>query len=254
MLIYFYIGQEYGNSVEALREFSFGTVCLRLVLATLCGGLIGYGRTKKNRAAGLRTYMLTSAGAALAVLISLYEFSMLEGPWASVAAEVGLHYDVSRVAAQVISGISFLAAGSIISVAHRQVYGLTTATGLFASVCMGIAAGAGFYECVAAAVFFIAFALEGTTNLDLLFKRRTRNITMAVEFDDITHIDAITKVIEEHADSIHSIDIEHSESGNGKHSSVIYTVRMKKHQTSHSHILSYVAELPWVYSVEEVIA
>ena len=104
MLIYFYIEQEYGNSVEALREFSFVTVCLRLVLATLCGGLIGYGRTKKNRAAGLRTYMLTSAGAALAVLISLYEFSMLEGPWASVVAEVGQRYDVSRVAAQVSRG------------------------------------------------------------------------------------------------------------------------------------------------------
>ena len=83
---------------ENLRQFSFGTAVLRLVLALACGGAIGYGRSKKARAAGLRTYMLISLGAAMAVLLALYEYQMLTGQWAAVTAEVGQKFDASRLA------------------------------------------------------------------------------------------------------------------------------------------------------------
>ena len=68
--------------LQGLRQFSFTSALIRLALAMACGGAVGYGRSKKARAAGLRTYMLISIGAAMAVLLTLYQYRMLTGPWA----------------------------------------------------------------------------------------------------------------------------------------------------------------------------
>lgn len=67
-----------------LREFSFSSALLRLLLAMLSGGVVGFGRSQKSRAAGFRTYMLISIGAAMAVLLTQYQYAMLTGPWADV--------------------------------------------------------------------------------------------------------------------------------------------------------------------------
>ena len=168
--------------LKYLKEFTFGSVVLRLMLAALAGGLIGAGRSRKQRAAGIRTHMLTSIGAAMTILIGMYDYEMLNGQWADIVAIVGEHIDVTRYAAQVISGIGFLAAGTIITVAHQQKEGLTTATGLFASVCMGMAAGAGFYEVVVISVFLIIFILDLMPPEEMTFKRRVRGMTVFVEF------------------------------------------------------------------------
>ena len=146
-----------------LRQFNFVTALLRLLLALAAGGAVGYGRSRKERPAGLRTYMIISVGAAMSVLLGCFQYEMIKGPWAEIAAQVGQKYDASRLAAQVITGIGFLGAGIIIKAAHQQVKGLTTATGLFATVCMGIAAGVGFYEIVLLALVLLALALLAET-------------------------------------------------------------------------------------------
>ena len=120
---------------------------LRLALAMLLGGCIGLERERKRRPAGFRTYMLVCLGAALTVLLSLYEYTLITGPWSALAAELGMKTDVSRFGAQVINGIGFLGAGTILVTGRQQVKGLTTAAGLWASACTGLAVGAGFYEC-----------------------------------------------------------------------------------------------------------
>ena len=173
------------QSLAVLRQFSFGTMLLRLLLAMLSGGAVGYGRSRKARAAGLRTYMLISIGTAMAVLLTLYQYQMLTGPWAEVVARVGMKFDAARLASQVITGIGFLGAGIIIKIAHQQVKGLTTATGLFATVIMGIAAGAGLYECVIVALVLIVLVLNVMSPLEIAFKRRLRNITLNVEFRSV---------------------------------------------------------------------
>lgn len=132
--------------LQGLRQFSFTSALIRLALAMACGGAVGYGRSKKARAAGLRTYMLISIGAAMAVLLTLYQYRMLTGPWADVVDEVGLKFDVARMASQVITGIGFLGAGIIIKVAHQQVKGLTTAAGLWTTGIIGLSIGCGYYE------------------------------------------------------------------------------------------------------------
>ena len=133
---------------EYLRQFNLVTIIFRLALALICGGVVGFGRSQKKQNAGLRTYMLTAAGACLAILLTCYEYEMMTGQWAPMVEVVGMKFDASRYGAQVISGIGFLAAGTILSSGHQQVTGLTTAAGLFTSVCMGMAAGIGMYSCV----------------------------------------------------------------------------------------------------------
>ena len=238
----------------SFRQFSFATVLLRLALAMLSGGIIGYGRSKQARPAGLRTYMLISLGAAMAVLLTLYEYAMLTGPWAGIVAEVGMKFDASRLASQVITGIGFLGAGIIIKIAHQQVNGLTTATGLFATVIMGIATGAGFYECVLVTLLLIVVVLNVLSPAERAFKRRLRNITLNVEFNSVDDIAAITEMIKEQSATVYDIDIERTERKENRYPSAIFILQLSRENHSHSAMLSSIAEMECVQSVQELIS
>ena len=241
-------------AIEALRRFSFATAALRLVLAMLSGGVVGYGRTKKARSAGLRTYMLISIGAAMAVLLTQFQYEMLNGPWAAVTDEVGLKFDASRMASSVITGIGFLGAGIIIKVAHQQVNGLTTSTGLVATVIMGLAAGAGFYEGVIVSMLLIVVVLNVMSPLEIAFKRRLRNITLNVEFASVEDIGAITEAIEAEGAKVYDIDVERTERKDDKYPSAIFILQLSRDNHSHSGMLTSVAELACVRSVQELIS
>ena len=237
-----------------LREFHFGSVAFRLVLAMISGSVIGAGRARKRRNAGFRTYTLTCIGAALALIISQYEYAMMLGPWAGIVAEVGMKFDASRFAASVISGIGFLAAGTILSAEHQQVSGLTTATGLFASVCMGLACGAGFYEVVIPSIFVLILVLDVMYPLEVRFKRRVRNINIFVEFDTIKDLNVITDAIRAKSATVYEIDVERMLREGKKYPSAIMTLKLSRENYSHSAILSSVAELPCVFAVKELIS
>lgn len=237
-----------------LRDFTFTTVILRLLLAFLCGTVIGYGRTRKHRSAGLRTFILTSIGAALTVLLATYEYKMLCGPWADVVQEVGLKFDGSRYSAQVISGIGFLAAGTIISIGHQQVSGLSTAAGLFASVCMGMAAGAGFYECVIVVLVILVIVLDVMWPLEPAFKRRLRNITIFVEFNALEDLNAISDRVRSRNATIYDIEIERSKREKDKYPCAILILKMSREKPSHSGMLSSIAELDCVRTIHELIS
>lgn len=235
---------------DPLREFTFLSVLFRLLLALAAAGLIGYGRTLRGCAAGLRTYMLIGVGSALSVLITLYEYRMLHTAWASVAEEVGEKFDASRLASQALTGIGFLGAGTILKVAHQQVNGLTTATGMFATVCMSIAAGAGFFECVILSMLLIILVLNLMTPLETLYKRRLRNITLSIEMDHTDNIDLITDQIKAVNAEVYEVDIE---SGPAP-ASAIFILQMSRDNSSHSAMLSSIAELECVRSVQELIS
>lgn len=119
---------------ELLQELNWISITVRLLLALICGGILGIEREKKRRPAGLRTYMLVCVGAAFVMITNEYMSFKYEG------------VDPSRMGAQVISGIGFLGAGTIIVTGRNRVKGLTTAAGLWAAACIGLAAGAGFYS------------------------------------------------------------------------------------------------------------
>ena len=240
--------------ITYLHEFNLGSAIVRLLVALMAGGVVGNGRSKRERAAGLRTYMLISLGAAMAVLITLFQYEMLKTAWADTEAAKEFKYDASRLSAAVIAGIGFLGAGIIIKVAHQQVSGLTTATGLFATVCMGLAAGVGFIEVVLIATFIIVLVLNVMAPLEAMFKRRLRNTTLNVEFVSVESIEEILNVIKSRDAVVYDIDIEQTEERNGKHPSAIFILQLSKRKPSHSGMLSAVAELGCVYSVQELIS
>ena len=238
--------------LETLREFNFVSVCVRLLLAVLAGGIVGFGRGRKKEPAGLRTYIVTSVGAALTALISFYVYEMLTSEWMEASGLTEMKFDGSRYASGVISGIGFLAAGAIMIVIHQQVSGLTTAIGLFVSACVGIAAGMGFYEAVLVAVILIVLVMEVMHPLEITFKRKMRNMTIHVYFDELEHLDLITDTVRNEGAKIYEFELE--DLAANKQASVILSVKLAKHKVSHSAILSTIAELPCVTSVQELIS
>ena len=237
-----------------LHEFNMVSAVIRLVLAMICGAVVGYGRTKKARAAGIRTYMLVSIGSAMATLIALYEQEMINTSWSAVAGAAGAKMDVARIIAQIVVGIGFLGAGTIIKASHQEVKGLTTATGLFAAMCMGMAAGIGFYEIVIIALVIVELFLNAFSSIEGEFKRKLRNITLNVEFTSVEDISKISDVIVSKDAQIFDIDIERMEPDKDKMPNAIFIVKLGKKSHSHSAMLTSVAELPCVYSVQELIS
>lgn len=131
----------------------------RLVLAALFGTIIGLDREYREKEAGFRTYFLVSLGSALMMIVSQYGFS-------EILTHDGVSLDPSRIAAQVVSGIGFIGAGTIIF-NHQIVRGLTTAASLWATAGIGLTAGAGMSWLALAATILTLVALEG---LSLVFR------------------------------------------------------------------------------------
>ena len=240
--------------LASLKEFNFFSAVVRLILAMACGSVVGFGRSKKKQNAGLRTYVLTSSGAAMSVLLACYEYKMMTGQWAAAVAEIGMKFDASRYSAQVISGIGFLAAGTILSSGHQQVTGLTTAAGLFTSACMGMAAGAGMYDCVIIVLVILIVVLDVMYPLESAFKRRLRNMTIYVEFAAIEDFDEILDTIREEKATIYDIDVERTRREGGKYPAAVIVLQMDRANASHSGMLSTIAELPCVNTIHELIA
>ena len=131
----------------------------RLVLAALFGTIIGLDREYREKEAGFRTHFLVSLGSALMMIVSQYGFS-------EILTHDGVSLDPSRIAAQVVSGIGFIGAGTIIF-NHQIVRGLTTAASLWATAGIGLTAGAAMSWLALAATILTLVALEG---LSLVFR------------------------------------------------------------------------------------
>lgn len=178
---------------------------LRLCVAGLCGTAIGLDREYRVKDAGFRTHFLVAMGSALIMIVSQYGF-------ADVLAHSGVGLDPSRVAAQVVSGIGFIGAGTIII--HRQlVRGLTTAASLWATAGIGLAAGGRMYIVAAAATLLTLFALEALT---LVFGGLGRRRTMVVfSATDRSVIDAMFNRLQSKEYAVVSYEVEAQRSAAG---------------------------------------
>lgn len=167
-------GREEDEMIQAfaeragLMELSEMTVAVRLLLAVVCSGVLGLERTRKRRAAGLRTYMLVCVGATVV---------MLTAQFMSVAFSQA---DLGRMPAQVISGIGFLGAGTIMVTRYYRVKGLTTAAGLWAAACMGIAIGIGFYFGALLTCVVLLFVMLLADWFEISFARRLRRLHLYI--------------------------------------------------------------------------
>lgn len=160
--------------MNLVKEWNVTGICLRLALATFVGVIIGLDREYKNKGAGIKTHALVCIGAAMAMIVNEYVFR--EFP--------NMNTDITRLGAQVISGIGFLGVGTIMMNGRSEVKGLTTAAGLWACAGVGLAAGIGFAEGTLLAVIFILFIFRVLAPLDKKLHKNSKRIDLYMEFKD----------------------------------------------------------------------
>lgn len=177
----------------------------RLVLACILGGLIGYERENMHRPAGFRTNILVCVGAALVMITSEFIFKQYRGM---------ANMDPARLGAQVISGIGFLGAGTIIREGF-SVKGLTTAASLWAVSCVGIAVGIGFYQGAVAATILIYLTLIALKRLEIQFLKKNHYNVLLVKMDHLPgQTAAIICILEKQNVEIRKIEYLNNEGEN----------------------------------------
>lgn len=215
------------------------TVSVRLIVALICGGIIGIERERKQRPAGFRTHILICIGAAMTTLTSQY-----------IAFELKGITDLARLGAQVIAGIGFIGAGTIIVTKRKNVKGLTTAAGLWASAIVGLCAGAGFLEGSLITTVIIVIAELFLSRFEYFMISNSRTINIFVEFNDATKLTSIIDTVKENSSYVRDIEVTKSNS-ESNNSCAIFSLQMPR-RTSHDKLLNLVANLDGVVSVEEL--
>ena len=227
------------EALEGLREVSYLSVILRLLGAVILGGVIGLERGMKNRPAGLRTYMLVCVGSCLIMLTNQYLY------------QVSGSGDPMRLGAQVVSGIGFLGAGTIVVTKHNQIKGLTTAAGLWASAGVGLALGVGFYEAALVAGVLVFFVLTGLQKLDNRMRSKTRTMDIYIEIDENMHIGTLVREVREKGIDIEDIQLEHDSVPEDGARSLIATLKCQK-RTDHLELLEFIRKIKGVIYTEEI--
>jgi len=234
-----------------LRELNIHSLLLRLLLAVLVGGMIGLEREMKRRPAGFRTYMLVSLGAALTMILGQYYNTMLDTLWQATAQRLGNRVDVARFGAQVINGVGFLGAGTIIVTGRQQVKGLTTAAGLWASACMGLAIGAGFYECVLVGFIMIFFAMKLLPPIERAILSRARNVNVYIEMDNIEIFGNVVSRLKAEGLSIYDMEIEKQQREAEAQINALFSLRMPR-RMQHAEVLAALSTLDGIRTIEEL--
>ncbi len=222
---------------------------IRLLLATVCGGVIGIERGRKHRPAGFRTHMIVCIGAALTMILSVYISAMFSSVWS--VDESLIKVDVSRLGAQVINGIGFLGAGTIIVTGRQQIKGLTTAAGLWASACMGLAIGAGFYVGALVACSLIIITVVLLTKLESFILAHSRNVNMYIEFENMDDVALIVSTFKEQDVKVFDVEISKQKSVKNSYPNAIFSLLLPK-KKSHETVLAIIAQLDTVRTIEEL--
>ena len=199
-----------------LRELTYLAVVLRITVAFLLGGILGLERGLKQRPAGLRTHMLVCVGACMIMLTNQYIYQVFG---------VG---DPVRMGAQVVSGIGFLGAGTIMVTKHSQVRGLTTAAGLWATAAVGLATGIGFYEAALMGTVVMVLTLTVLSVLDSKMHKKTRCFEVYVELEPTVSLGIFLDGVRSKGIVIEDVQLEPSrdpESGTRRFMVVVITRR-----------------------------
>ena len=224
------------NFLEPLRDLSLLSVLVRLVLAVVCGGAIGIEREHKRRPAGFRTHILICLGAAMTTMTSEFLFLNMH-----------LYTDIARLGAQVIAGIGFIGAGTIIVTKRRQVKGLTTAAGLWTCAVIGLATGAGYYEAAVVVTAVILIAEIFFSKFEYWIITNSKNLNIYVEYSESDNLDDLIRLIKVNRVVILDLEITRS----GTNSSAIFQLQLPK-KLSHDRLMTDISSSDGIISVEEL--
>lgn len=224
---------------DTLRDMTLASVAFRLVLSTVCGGLVGIEREFKRRSAGFRTHILICLGAAMTSMISEFWF-------------VYMHYylDMARLGAGVVAGMGFIGAGTIIVTRRQRVKGLTTAAGLWTVAIVGLSIGAGFYEGGLVTTGLILLAELFFSKLEYHMLENAPEINLFLEYRDRAALDRVLHLYRDRQIKVANLEITR-QAGKSSAACALFTLRLNKKSSANT-LISDLCATEGVLNVEEL--
>lgn len=222
-----------------LSDFNTLSIILRLLLATFMGGTIGYERSTHGQPAGIRTFSLVCMGAALVIIVDEYLVD---------SYHTG---DPARLAAQVISGIGFLGAGSILVTGRNYIRGLTTAASLWATACLGISVGSGYFQGSIAAFLMLVFVMTVMTKVSHRIDENLPVIKLYLEVDKNEGLSELNDFVKKNDYTIVSIEKQKKATLLAKDIVLMVSIDLKK-RSNHTDILAQLNSLETIHYMEEL--
>ncbi len=229
-----------------MLNISFGnpdliTVFVRLVLALVCGGVVGLFRSIKRRGAGFRTHGLVCVGSCLVSMTGIYLYY-------AFGQNAG---DVTRLPAQVITGVSFLGVGTIIVMGGRHIKGLTTAAGLWVCSGIGVALGVGFYSAAILSVLIIISLYVLLPNIDQAVYSHSRILDLYIEFQNRKAVGSFIRYVKGRGGRLVMMETDNNKGSREELFCVIVELEIKKGRL-HEAVVSEIMQMPEVAYVEEI--
>ena len=222
-----------------LREITYLSIALRIAAAFLMGGILGWERERRSRAAGLRTYMLVCVGACIIMLTNQYIYQYFKTG------------DPVRMGAQVVSGIGFLGAGTIVVTKRNQIKGLTTAAGLWAAAAVGLALGIGFYEAAVIGGLLIFLILTAVHALDGRIRKNAQRIALYAEVDNKVNVGQLARSLRALGVEISSIQLDDEYAPSAGLRALVIVIRKNK-KIKREDLLNDISELEGMIYIEEL--
>ena len=222
---------------DGIRDITVLSTLIRLLLAVLLGGVIGLERSFKNRPAGFRTHILVCVGASIASMTGIYLYLNMHLPT-----------DISRLGAQVVSGLGFIGGGTIIVINNKKIKGLTTAAGLWTCGIIGLAVGAGFYE---GAILGTGLVLLAETLFSVLGAKIAHNeaFKILLEYNDKNALNDVMRYCKDKRMVISNLEATGKRDSVMSVYSVVLTVRPRQ-KVDHEKIINYINDIPGIIAVE----
>ncbi|AVM68984.1 MgtC/SapB transporter [Lachnospiraceae bacterium oral taxon 500] len=223
---------------EHLRGIGLEALIVKTVLALVVGGVLGLERGRKRRPAGFRTFMLVCFGSMSVAAANFYVFKVFQVS------------DPVRMGAQVVSGIGFLGAGTIITNSKNQISGITTAASLWTAACLGLSIGIGFYELALIGVVMVLLINSGFQYVDNYLAMNSRFLKLYIEFDSERQISQLIEFARANKYDIRDMQIKRNKI-NKEVASVILLLRsgIKK---SHAEAIQEWENIEGVSFIEEI--
>ncbi len=226
-----------------VREFLAGwstlSIVIRLVAAVAVGTMVGIDRGAKRRGAGIKTYALVCLGSALVMLTGMYIYTEFDGK-----------NDIARLGAQVISGVGFLGVGTIMVTGHNKIKGLTTAAGLWACACLGLAIGIGFVDGAVTATVLIFVTLKLLAKVDGVLYHNSKYLELYIEFNNNKSVPEFIREMRTHRVKISGMELGKSKV-KGAGPNALLTLELNDSK-DHLEIMELIRGLEGVQWVEEL--
>ncbi|HCD44363.1 MAG TPA: magnesium transporter MgtC [Lachnoclostridium sp.] len=222
-----------------LSQVNTASIAFRLILSIILCGAIGMERGLRNRPAGFMTYLLVGCGSALIMITNQY------------IATIYTNVDPTRMASQVVSGIGFLGAGTIITTSKNEIRGLTTAAGLWAAAAVGLAVGIGFYGGAILGSIFIIFSLMYLKKIDLYIKTHAKTMEIYLEYNEEFSMQNLSLYTEQSHYEIFDMEAGKIKTLNGEFGTLTFDVNFH-HKVNHLKIIEEIRQLPGILYVREV--